>query len=285
MKEEDLRKQFPRCDSLPTQSSKFWVKEKDRYIRQLLISDIESETGRKLIVYFAKADMPMTRQDSEDLSEILEGIEADKVDLMLQTPGGEVTAVEKYVTVLQQQLKNGYRVIVPNFAKSGGTLICLSSEKILLGVNSELGPIDPQMNLQGIGSVPCEFISKDETLPPTLRELARNAAEGSRNLARNYLSQGMLKEQGKKRKIEIDQVIKKISSPNSYSSHSSVIDYSEANELGLSVDWMEPDSNLWKRIWLLYCAYDFDMELRGIATIQEGARYSMSRHVRENRGG
>ena len=31
----------------------FWVQQKDRYLRQLLIRDIEDQTGRRLIVYFA----------------------------------------------------------------------------------------------------------------------------------------------------------------------------------------------------------------------------------------
>ena len=43
MRERKTRKQFPRSGELPTQSSKYWAKEKDRYLRQLLISDIEDE--------------------------------------------------------------------------------------------------------------------------------------------------------------------------------------------------------------------------------------------------
>lgn len=41
-----LADQFPRTSQLPSQSSRFWAKEKDRYLRQLLISDLEQTTGR-----------------------------------------------------------------------------------------------------------------------------------------------------------------------------------------------------------------------------------------------
>src|SRR5947209_11249475 len=44
---------FPRSTDLPVQSPLFWVEQKDRYLRQLLIRDLEELTGRRLVVYFA----------------------------------------------------------------------------------------------------------------------------------------------------------------------------------------------------------------------------------------
>jgi hypothetical protein len=43
---------FPRGAELPSQSPLFWVEQKDRYLRQLLIRDIEELSGRRLVVYF-----------------------------------------------------------------------------------------------------------------------------------------------------------------------------------------------------------------------------------------
>jgi ClpP class serine protease len=149
------RNQFPRSRDLPAQSSQYWAKEKDRYIRQLLICDIEEDTGRELVVCFSRLDQSITETDSNDLYEVLQGIEGTSIDVMLHTPGGLVDAVEKFITVLQC-LKPDYRVIIPSWAKSGGTLIALASKKILLGVNSELGPVDPQINLPDYGVVPAE---------------------------------------------------------------------------------------------------------------------------------
>jgi hypothetical protein len=268
-----LKKQFPRDAALPSQSSKFWAKEKDRYLRQLLIADLEDQTGRETVVYFARLSEGINHSDADDMSEIIEGVSGDKIDLVIQTPGGMVDAVEKFVTVLRQRGKS-YRVIVPSLAKSGGTVIALSAEKILLGVNSELGPIDPQFVMPDLGAVPCQFIADDNTQQPVLRSLAKSAVERMKQLAESILSEGMLKG---KTKNELDDVINKISSSDTYNSHGAVIDFSEAEQLGLSVEWMKPEDDLWKRIWLLYCCYDHDIKLRGIGKIIEGAVNSIAR--------
>jgi hypothetical protein len=44
---------FPRSTELPLQSPLFWVEQKDRYLRQILIRDIEELTKRRLVAYFA----------------------------------------------------------------------------------------------------------------------------------------------------------------------------------------------------------------------------------------
>lgn len=270
---QKLQNHFPRTTTLPSQSSKFWAKEKDRYLRQLLISDIEQHTGRELVVYFARLDEGINNSDPDDLSEIVEGIAGPEIDLVLQTPGGIVDAVEKFVTVLKQRGKK-YRVIVPSVAKSGGTVIAMASEKILLGVNSELGPIDPQFMMPNLGPVPCEFIAADPSQPPTLRAVANSTVIRMRQLAKKILSEGMMKG---KSDADLDTVIQQITSSGTYNSHGAVIDFSEAEKIGLSVEWMEPDSELWRRIWLLYCCYDHDIRVMSAGKILEGASNSMAR--------
>lgn len=270
-----LLNQFPRTTTLPSQSSKFWAKEKDRYLRQLLIADLEELTGREVVVYFARLSEGINHSDPDDLSEVIEGLSGDKVDLILQTPGGMVDAVEKFVTVLRQRKKQ-YRVIVPSLAKSGGTVIAMSAERILLGVNSELGPIDPQFVMPNLGPVPCQFIADDQTQPPVLRALAKSAVDRMRQLAEKILSEGMLKG---KSAAELNDVINKVSSSDTYNSHGAVIDFSEAQSLGLAVEWMNPEEELWRRVWLLYCCYDHDIKLRSIGKIVEGATNSIARQI------
>lgn len=271
--ERKLRNQFPRTETLPSQSSRFWAKEKDRYLRQLLIADLERFTGRETLIYYAQLDAGITHTDADDISEIIEGFATKDIDIVLQTPGGAVDAVEKFITVLRARL-NSYRVIVPGLAKSGGTVIAISSEKILLGVNSELGPIDPQFLLQEYGSVPCQIIAGDESSPHILRQLASSAVTRMKNFAEKILSEGMLKNAGEE---ALAAAIKKLSDSNTYNSHGAVIDYSEAKEIGLSVDWLPPEGEFWKRVWLLHCCYDYDMRLKNISKISEGAINSLSR--------
>ena len=268
-----LTKHFPRDRALPPQSPKFWAVQKDRYLRQLLIEDIEEETGREVVVYFARLSEGLNHSDADDISEIMEGISGKEIDLIVQTLGGSVDAVEKIISVLRQWNKS-YRVIVPNAAKSGGTLIAMSAEKILLGVNSELGPVDPQFFLPDLGPIPCQMIAKDETQTQSMRDRAKSAVTRTRQMANKILSKGMLC--GKTCK-DIEDVIDKMSSSDTYHSHGAVIDFSEAKDLGLAVEWMEPEDDLWKRVWLLYCCYDHDTKLRGLGKIIEGARNSIQR--------
>jgi hypothetical protein len=234
---------FPRSSFLPNQSPKYWAKEKDRYLRQLLIRDIEETTGRPLIVYFSELDQEISHLDPDDLAEILGGVSGRSADLLIQTPGGSVDATEKMISVLRQRLDD-YRVIVPSWAKSAGTVIALSSTNILLGINSELGPIDPQWNTPN-GMVPCEIIAKDPTFPPHLQLMADMAVQRMNTLAASLLKRGMLSAQDD---TYISALLSKISRSSGYNSHGAVIDYSEAKDLGLAVEYLPPEGELWQRI-------------------------------------
>lgn len=263
---------FPRSNGLPAQSPKYWAKEKDRYLRQLLIGDIEALTKRPLLVYFSQLDQEINHTDPDDISEILSGIDGESVDLFIQTPGGNVDATEKIVCILRQRTKD-YRVIVPSWAKSAGTVIAISSAKIVLGINSELGPIDPQI-VTGNGPVPCELIARDPAQPQHVREFLQLHVDRNRVMATEFLKRGMMK--GKSDQ-EVDDVINKISSSAGYKSHGAVIDFAEATQLGLAVEYLEPDDEIWKRVWLLYCMYDYDSKARNIGKFFEGSKYSIGR--------
>lgn len=264
--------QFPRTADLPAQSAKYWTKEKDRYLRQLLIQDIERATGRPLVVYFSQLNQQIDHTDPDDLAEIISAVSDKEVDLFIQTPGGLVDATEKIVSVLQKKF-SGYRVIVPSWAKSAGTVIALSASQIVFGINSELGPIDPHWNVSGM-LVPCELIAKDPKFDQHVQQLAQMSADRMAQMATDILARGMM---NGKDPTDISNVISKLSASTGYMSHGAVIDFGEAQALGLSVEFLEPDDELWKRIWLLYCMYDYDSRVKGLGKIFEGNRFSISR--------
>jgi hypothetical protein len=152
--------QFPRGKALPKQSPLYWVGEKDRYLRQLLIRDVEEQTGRDLIVYYTDCNTAAQIDHSDDkyLLELLGACTRGGVDLLLETNGGLTDATEKVVTILRDQAP-GLRVIVPKRAKSNGTLIALGATSIVMGAGSELGPIDPSISIQPGNNVPAQFIA------------------------------------------------------------------------------------------------------------------------------
>lgn len=264
--------QFPRTADLTSQSPKYWAKEKDRYLRQLLILDIEALTGRPLFVYFSQLDQEINHSDPDDIAEIIQAIPGPSADLLIQTPGGSVDACEKIISVLQKKFTD-YRVIVPSWAKSAGTVIALSSTEIVLGINSELGPIDPHFQVGGM-PVPCQVIAADPNLPTHFKTLAQLAASRMRQMAFDLLDKGMMK--GKSRP-EIDGVLDKISDTAGYMSHGAVIDFEEAKNLGLKASYLNPEDEIWKRIWLLYCMYDYDTKVKKLGKVFEGNRFSISR--------
>lgn len=90
--------------------------------------------------------------------------------IVLNTPGGQVEAVEKLVEMIRYWYSEVY-FLVPNLAMSAGTIFCMSGEKIFMDYSSALGPIDPQVQ------------SKDGTWVPALGYLDKFAefVEKSRN--------------------------------------------------------------------------------------------------------
>lgn len=164
-------------------------------------------------------------------------------------------------------------MIVPSWAKSAGTVIALSASEIVLGINSELGPIDPQMMVNGM-QIPCELLAKDPAQPFHIQQVMQMAVDRNRQLAFNLLQNGMMK--GKSRQ-EIDDILAKISSASGYMSHGAVIDFGEAKSLGLSVSFLPPNDSIWKQLWLLYCMYDYDTKANGVGRIIEGEKFSISR--------
>ncbi len=89
-------------------------------------------------------------------------VKKDRLDLILHTPGGDLEATKRIITYLRKIYRE-IRVIVPLLAMSGGTMIACSSDKILMGPYSNLGPTDPQV-LIGQNYVPVGAIIKEFNL-------------------------------------------------------------------------------------------------------------------------
>lgn len=261
---------FPRAKSLPNQSPLFWVSHKDRYLRQLLISDIESDTNRSLIVYFSDCDRSLAQIDTSDdvyFSELLQQCIGKPVDLLIETNGGMTDATEKICALLRQSAPD-LRVIVPRRAKSNGTVIALCGSSILMGIESELGPIDPSIN-----NIPVEFVlnAPPGSFNPIETQLAQTARDQTTKLARDLLSTGMMQHCGL---AEIDKTINMIATRDHYHSHGSVIDAKEAIKLNLNVTEFAQDDLIWQKIWLLRTMYSYDCGQNGYAKLFESSKVS-----------
>jgi ClpP class serine protease len=100
------------------------------------------------------------------------------IDLILHTPGGLVLASEQIARALLDH-KGKVTVFVPHYAMSGGTLIALAADEIVMDPNAVLGPVDPQVGgapaasiLRVVEQKPVERIN-DATL--VLADVSRKA--------------------------------------------------------------------------------------------------------------
>ncbi|MGQ9471394.1 MAG: SDH family Clp fold serine proteinase [Candidatus Aminicenantales bacterium] len=86
--------------------------------------------------------------DINDSEEVLRAIrltpEDMPIDLIIHTPGGLVLSTEQIALALVRH-KGKVTVFVPHYAMSGGTLLCLAADEIVMDQNAVLGPVDPQL--------------------------------------------------------------------------------------------------------------------------------------------
>jgi len=83
--------------------------------------------------------------DSESVLQAIRSTPPDTpIDLIIHTPGGLVVAAAQIARALKNHPAKT-TVIVPHYAMSGGTLIALAADEILMDENAVLGPVDPQL--------------------------------------------------------------------------------------------------------------------------------------------
>jgi Serine dehydrogenase proteinase len=133
--------------TLPGQTPYFHALENERYSRQTQIRAIEAHTRRRLICFVSSPYAGITRDLIPIFGDLLEDIgERDDLDLLLNSLGGDIDAAEKLVIMCRAHCK-GFRVIVPESAKSAATMMACAGDSIVMGYASELGPIDPQVSI------------------------------------------------------------------------------------------------------------------------------------------
>jgi len=124
-------------------------------MRARKIAQIEKMRGSRVILLVHRQEtmsllgFPVMRYiDVNDSEEVLRAIhmtdEDVPLDIVLHTPGGLVLAALQIARAIQAH-KGKVTVFVPHYAMSGGTLIALAADEIVMCRHSVLGPIDPQL--------------------------------------------------------------------------------------------------------------------------------------------
>lgn len=261
-----------------------------------LIREIQDTTGRKLIVYVANFSHPLGAIHLTDVlpfEEILRTTESSSVDFLLNSPGGEVNATEKLVTMLRERFEN-IRLIVPNKAKSAATMIALASDQVVMGYLSELGPIDSQISvpnpngtvqllpaqsvIDGIEllrakiaeakkeGTPLEhYVSMAHRIDPSLWDRAIKAQTLSSQFAQKWLTKFMCKGDEKFAK----EITSKFMDVKRFLSHGRMISVGDAKKIlpkGTVIE-LEKDNPLWDMIWELYVRLETRLNIERVVKV------------------
>ena len=131
-------------------------------------------------------------QDSEAILRAIQKTPDDTpIDLILHTPGGLVLASTQIARAIRAH-KGGVTVFVPHMAMSGGTLIALAADEVVMCEHSVLGPVDPQLNqypavsiIRAVRQKPVEEV-EDQTL--ILADISKKAIHQLRESVSSLIS-------------------------------------------------------------------------------------------------
>nr|WP_233285292.1 hypothetical protein [Bradyrhizobium acaciae] len=196
--------------------------------------------------------------------------ENSPIDLLLNTGGGDVDACEKLVSLIHAKARDKeFRVVVPDLAKSAGTLMALGANKIIMSDASELGMIDPQFLMRDARGNELFFsvtsyLEAYEEHSEALRKNAQDQVallmldgfdartvkkfQGIRDRVRTF-AEDMLKRRG----APSSTISYELMSSSRWKTHGQPIGYADATQIGLPIEYLPPTGERWSRYWELYC--------------------------------
>jgi len=234
-------------------------------VRRKYLQKIFQKTGRNVIAYYSGwlqkkdiSDVAINDKDKNALMVTIHKMDRTKgLDLLLHTPGGEIAATESIVDYIKEMFGNDVRAIIPQISMSAGTMIALSTKEIMMGKQSNLGPIDPQMGGLACQAILDEFktaVSDIQTNPssaplwqviiskyhPTLLGECQYAIDWSEKLVGEWLDNNMCKGNSQLK----DKILKEFSDHESNKSHARHISREKCKQIGVTVIDMEDDNDL-----------------------------------------
>jgi DNA-dependent RNA polymerase auxiliary subunit epsilon len=273
--------------------------------RQKLLREIEAQLSdrygaqNRVLSYMFRFDHSQAIMHSSDipsLEAILNSTSGtEQLALILHSPGGDPTIVEKMVDMCRSHLSGNhkkFRIIVPNVAKSAATVMALGSDEIVMGYCSELGPIDPQVQTVESGQrrwvsafafvdARDDLVKKIRTAvkkkEPTLAFVTQlaglnipytqemeNWIEFAKKTAATLLDKYMLQAkfpQAERRKKKADEIVRKLLSKQLFPVHGQFIDAATAQKLDLEIELIDRGEKLWELIWEYYIRSEVQMNV------------------------
>ncbi|WP_421654703.1 SDH family Clp fold serine proteinase [Leptothermofonsia sp. ETS-13] len=222
-----------------------WQRRQLEFRRIKAIKDFERRRQSRVILLIHRQEsisllgIPLSRYITiEDSEQILRAIRLTPpdvpIDLILHTPGGLVLATEQIARALIRHPAK-VTVFVPHYAMSGGTMLALASDEIVMDANAVLGPVDPQLGnfpaasvLKVVEDKPISEID-DETL--IMADLSRKAIRQVQRFVRTLLQDTIPQPKIDPEKVE--SIIQTLTTGQV--THDYPITVEEATEIGLPI--------------------------------------------------
>lgn len=262
-------------------------------VRRKYLGEIPKHTDRNVIAYYSgwlqRPHHSDTAVGDKDLSGFMLNIhKLDRnkgLDLILHTPGGDVTATEALVLYLKKMFGKDIRAIVPQLSMSAGTMIALSCKSIVMGKHSSLGPVDPQM-----GGIPCQAVlaefekaRKDiisdpkhaalwqfiiSKYHPTFLGSCKHAIDLTQDLVKKWLLENMCASD----EPGADRILELFSSHDNSKTHARHIMVDQCKDIGLQIEELEDDEKLQDLVLTVHHAFMHTFSNTGAVKIIENQR-------------
>lgn len=244
--------------------------------RRKYIKQLSKYTGRNTIIYYSGwlqkpalasqgVDFSINDNDKNGFMTVVNKLDRSKgLDLILHTPGGGISATESIVYYLKSIFGEDIRAIVPQIAMSAGTMIACSCKSIVMGRQSNLGPIDPQLGYMPAHGIIEEFnrirreVKNDPDSIMVWREILRKysptligecekAIIWSENMVSTWLKSNMFKDDPNK-DIKVESIIQNLGSHALTLSHGRHIHKEDLIQLGLKIEELEQDQEFQDKV-------------------------------------
>lgn len=231
-------------------------------IRRKYLKVMNKYTDRNVISYYSaflqkpNANVGIDDNDKNAFMQVICGLDKSKgLDLILHTPGGDLAATESIINYLHSIFGNNIRVFIPQISMSAGTMIALSCKEIVMGKESNIGPIDPQFGGVSCAAVIEEFEKAIESIKkdpaslalwqpiiskyhPTFIGDCQKAIEWSKEMVKKSLKECMFENENDA-ELKANKIVEELSSHEKTYSHSRHIHIDECKKLGIKVTSLE----------------------------------------------
>ncbi len=215
-------------------------------MRQSLMKKMGERRGSNVIAMIHRQEsiglfgIPFYRfisiEDSEQVLRAIRRTPKDKpIDLILHTPGGLVLAATQIAKAIKDHPAKT-TVIIPHYAMSGGTLIALAADEIIMDPHAVLGPVDPQLMNMPAPSILNAVKKKDPNEVDDQTLIMADIAEKAINQVREFVYELLKDKMGEERAREVAKIL-----TEGRWTHDYPITVETAKKLGLNVSTNVPE--------------------------------------------